>query len=337
MLHGIACLPLGVACLLAPSGTVLAGASVMSVAFGGIHAIDFHGRLVDQHAKPVAGATIFFTGTNKLFASGAGSGTVRTDDHGNFHIGTRGNRLQIRQISHPEIEAFNFPRPRGWEMGATKLRSRHEAITFQRQAPQHVFDRRSWKNTDRDRPFVFIAWRRTDPVELVRGKTRVRLMPDGKAVSVALKGVAKARFRARKKLEPTAPVEHLQISCRREPLGESRERGSWQIEMRAIDGGLIAVADDLYLNRPPRQGYRAVVVAGNSRGEPDYAPTLLNQRFYFRANGARQVGSLYIHFDPYLWKDHCAVDIEFKINPRGEYNLEAADEAAAGSRPEIVR
>jgi ribosomal protein L35AE/L33A len=70
-----------------------------------------HGRVIDQHGQPVAGAKVqMVISGGGTFAPGTGRTYFETDEDGRFEVKGKGQGLSIIDVEHPQLSAVYFTR-----------------------------------------------------------------------------------------------------------------------------------------------------------------------------------------------------------------------------------
>jgi len=277
----------------------------------GMLPIDFYGKLVDQHGDIVPNAVIPYCTGGKFLASGKGCGNTRTDAQGRFEIHSEGGSLTLSTFSHPEID-FSFPKPK---YGGTHSVQKGQ-MTFWGYQRMEGGNEPLWTEASEDNPYIFIAWRTGKFEKVIIGDANSHQKPDGTIYTMRLD---KKRYKDRR-VEGISDG-HIRTSCRRGSIRNNRDWVDWQVTIEAINGG-IQITDDSYLNLAPETGYQPTYSIDMRKNNENYKDSLINQRFYFRANNGETYGSLYIHIKPHFAKNKCIVNIDqYKINPNGSRNL----------------
>jgi hypothetical protein len=283
----------------------------------------FYGRVLDQHANPVAHARVTYEATHGFLSSGDGMGAVHTDDQGYFEIDTNGEALVLAAIIHPDIE-YSYP-PRALA-GSDIDRTGHPMIRDSMGFRQTDKDPRygdARKHQSKETAFVVHAWRKAGYAGAMGGQVDGFFARDG--------SVHTLRFtpdRRVKKIVKGSVDGHLRVSCTRQYMQNKSDVGDWAITMTAVGQGGLLETDDLFMNQAPDTGYQPSVSIDMQHGHADYHSSLLNKRYFFSANNGKEYGSLYVHFSPHLkwWDDQpCVAHISYKINPAGSRNLELND------------
>lgn len=278
----------------------------------GLEDVEFHGRVVDQHGKPVVGARVNYSIGGALMAAGSGSGIAVTDEQGNFSIRGRGGNLTLNKVEHPEVD-FEYIDQK-YQTGD----GRRKSMTLWGFQHTKGGDDPIWSDYTKDKPYIFKAWRVGEFEKVKKGHSSLFLLPDGRVYTID--------FNRRHKGRTTeGEVDgHIRLSCTRGYMEHNRDWGDWTVTISAVNGGIQSTNDN-YLNFAPDAGYQSEITITQTKGAPDYQHTLRNQRYYFAAKNGQVYGSLFINYEPYTWSNnqrYCVIRInQYKINANGSRNL----------------
>lgn len=301
--------------------TIFLLCSSCSLLESGIEDIEFHGVVVDQYGNPVEGVAVRFDASGYFLGAGAGMGARRTDSGGRFVIETEGGAVTIRGFEHPQLDKLKLPTPQG-EM-------RNTVATFRSHQRQAGGDEYLWRDYTKDNPFVFHVWRISagDTDGVMANEVFFSPVPDARTYTVNL-----AENRGRDKvLEGDARRGQLQVRFFRadkEGVNYSLQENSgarldWWVEVSAIDGGLVPVAeDDPYMNLAPESGYRPSIRIAMSLQDNDYRRKLLDQRYYYKARDGKYYGVIVADFYS-IGRGEPLVRFRHKTNTRGRRQLVA--------------
>lgn len=255
----------------------------------GIEDIEFYGVVIDQHGNPVEGARVRFDASGYFLGAGAGMGAGVTDSGGHFVIETEGGAVTIRGIEHPQLDRLRLPTREG--------EKKNSVVTFYGHQREIGGEEYLWRNYTKDHPFVFRTWRiqEGDTEGVVNGKAVFSPEPDARMYTVDLvanlgqgeiveggegKGQLRVRFFR-------ADKEGIDYSM----MENSGAKLDWWVELSAIDGGLMAVAeDDPYMNFAPETGYLPSIRIEMSVGKKGYRRRVDSQRYYYKAMGGKYYG-----------------------------------------------
>jgi len=283
------------------------------IAMSGAPDISFHGRIIDQYNQPVAGASIYKSGTNSFLMEGGGSGRVITDAKGYFEIDTSGVSLVLGGVSHPDIDRAFY----GINFSGAPTTGQVFA-DYSSETEQKL----NWKPyTSKENAYVIHAWRLGEYEGAVNGNGTIYVSSDGRLHTLKL-GKNRSKNNAIKIVkEVTAGQFH--ISCQRSHMRNNRDYNDWSVVVSPINGGIQA-AEGLYNNIAPDSGYESSLNIVMKKGDPDYNYALSNKRFYFKTNNGQEYGSLLVSFRPFTNanKERCQISVKYKINPTGSRNLE---------------
>jgi len=286
----------------------------------------FHGRVVDQYQQPVAGADVTFEGVNNFLEAGSGIGRVKTDPDGYFVIDVRGAALRLGGIHYPQLE-YSYQVPR---LPMTDRYVYRDLLTGAAGFQAGGKDRRfqdSLKYFDRAHAYTIRTYRKKGPAGAFgRGAGGFHILSDGRTYTLRF---LRESYHGNM-LEGAVPG-HIRISCARGPIDAVRDdtigayRANWAYTITPVNGGILPTTDE-FMNEAPESGYQNSYKIAMKRDDPNFVDKLLNQRFYFRSNGGKEYGMLYVHFEPLgglADKDKpCMLSLRYKLNDTGSRNLE---------------
>lgn len=272
-----------------------------------IYKISFVGKVLDQNSVPVSNAEIEFTSVGMYNLTQGERGTAKTDASGIFEIESEGYGLILNAPEHPEIAEAFFP-------PAELTTSLRKSLIFRPNSNEYD----DWSLFTINNPFTISVWRQEVFQNIKQGGGINNLTPDGiihTLIDSAYLGNSSASgvFVQKGILDDG----YLYFSCTREGVADDRhivDPGDWNITITATDGGGIQKTDDIYLNMAPLDGYLSSITEGRIRSQPDYLKLLPAQSYYFTADNGRVYGSLIISYMPFVRKNRCIVDIQYKIN-----------------------
>lgn len=268
--------------------------------------IEFYGRVMDQHGKPVVGAKVVYSVDSAPGFGGPGRYTATTDDEGRFSIsGVRGISMIILDAKKP---GYDSSLPGG---GYFRLRSKNPAELV--------------STYTQNNPYIVHAWKlpKAEAVWSAR-RSKVKLIPDGRPYSVTF-----ADRRASIE-EGHSDKAHLWISMTAEPDEKLYRRGNWSIVIEAVDGGVQPTEDEL-MYEAPEAGYSRRWERSYSMGEADYESVIRRQEFYFIAHNKGVYGRLIMDIYPFTYRSRAQLDkgiandssiyLNYTVNPHGSRNL----------------
>lgn len=280
--------------------------------------ITFYGRVVDQYDQPVAEATIYYTGTNTYLSAGGGRGKVETDEQGYFEIDTEGAQLVLGGVGHPEIGVVSYEPP-NFANNTTWGGVHYTKVNFlSARDKQGIYP--TWRDhTEKDHAYIIRAWRLGEYEGAKTGRISIGLPSVGSVYTIKL-NEAKRKNRVIKGQKEG----DFHISCIRPHIESYKDHLDWSASIVPVNGG-IQETDDMYMNIAPETGYQSSIDIVMHKGSKDYAPSLLNKRYFFTINnGKKSYGSLFVHFKPFasIEEDACSISIRYKINSTGSRSLE---------------
>ena len=277
----------------------------------GIEKIDFYGKLVDQHGKPVSDAILYYEIAGRYLAGGKGINAVSSDIDGKFEIHSEGVSLILRNIEHPKV-MFQYPPP---EYAGTH-EPRNVSITFYGYQQVQGGNAKLWTDTSSLSPYLIKGWRAEQYENVISGILYGYYKSDGRVYTLNFSG------QSYDKIKNEGLVEgHIHVSCAREELNDDARDVDWKIVIKPLQGG-IQGTDDHYLNQAPMEGYKNSVEIIMNKNDQNYERSLVNKRYYFTAHDQIVYGSLYINYLPHAKNDKCGIHItQYKINVEGSQNL----------------
>jgi len=289
----------------------------------GIEDITFFGKVVDQSGNPLSGAKVHYNAAGKFYGSGSGFGYVFSDQTGNFTIEVHGSSLTIRNIEYTDAMYVGIV-----EEGAGNSKMYAKGNLFWSYQRYENISNLNWSEYSADNPFVFDVWvvdrkvSEANDKHIRWGKRAIRIAHDGRPYTLNF-------LTNDSKLQITEGVSdngNIVISCERDSMEERSERNTWKVTLQAVNGGVQSTGDR-YLNMAPESGYLPVMEVARTLDQPDYRPTLHDQRYYFQSNNGDHYGTLFIDYRPFnmpydfktekYGEQFCLISIEFKINTAG--------------------
>jgi len=252
---------------------------------------DFYGKVIDQYGQPVVGADVTL-GINLVIGRGSSQKT-QTDAAGLFQFtGIRGESVSIV----PEKKGFQIE---GHGLG---LRGRN--------GPETGPDNRA----------IYTMWKLKGPEPMMHREVSLRkIQPDGRLYTVD--------FLKNEITEGTNGAGDIFVQIKRPPEVKPREQYDWSFVMTTIDGGVIEVTNDAYLNEAPDTGYQQQHqmnrYATNVVNFSTYPLYRIDRTFYLKSRGGQVYGHFHINeLDPAYRGGMAALRIEYYINTAGSRNLE---------------
>lgn len=259
--------------------------------------VKMYGRVVDQHGRPVAGAKVqMVISGGGTYAPGTGRTYFMTDTDGRFEVSGKGQGLSILNVEHPQLSAVYFKR--------LTSGMKDKGVSFD--AAGMYGKQASWRtyNTP-EKPYVIPVWRVEKFEKVTTKHGGYAPEPNGQAYQYA--GIIASCSR-----DPREPDIHWK-----------KQKGSWSISFRPINGG-IQETNDFYLNEAPVDGYQPELTVLMERGITDYKVAIYKPKsyyYYYTSKGKKIYGSLEATFEPYLYKSECRVTTKVKYNPSGSRSL----------------
>jgi hypothetical protein len=245
--------------------------------------VEFYGRVVDENANPVAGASIEFS-CNDLSASGTSYYHTKSDTNGLFSIGgIQGKILGVKASKEGYYSYLPFGDNFLYAGGSE---------TF----VPHPND-----------PVVFHLRKKGQGVELItsdngiRLKVDVRLPRDNTPVRVDFLQ------------KQSGPAGQLEISQNKPPWHDAT---GWSFRMSIPDGGFVE-NEDTFQFEAPETNYKSTVEYRFTKSETNWT-TQVSKQFYIVFGQPRKYGWLRIESN--LAQE--TVFLTYAINPSGSRNLE---------------
>ncbi len=244
---------------------------------------DFYGRVVDQHGKPVAGATI--TGT-LMQIQGVDVGTKKdfytreTDKDGNFEFtGLHGWQLGV------------VVKKVGYQMG--------QGTGFYQ--PPNQAD----KSSPKERA-IFHMWKLQGAEPMVHTSIQAGLACDG----------TPRKFDV---LTGRRDTGDLVVTLTRNPVNIDRSKPfDWNLTLGIAEGGLIEIADP-YPNQAPISGYQSSIAINMPTGTKGWTASLVRSYYIFDGkNYSRITINIMANYQP----PPTHFEIDSYVNPSGSRNLE---------------
>ncbi|HUA65490.1 MAG TPA: hypothetical protein VME24_06565 [Alphaproteobacteria bacterium] len=259
--------------------------------------IEFYGRIVDQERNPIPGVKVKVDIRHITVIVPAPWGDEdqiipierETDSAGLFEInGVTGASLAIRSV---EREGY-------------RLSPKTEDIYSYGNTPTPY-------RPDLQNPVIIRMWKLGEPANLISHKTLLGFQPDGRTYTLDLL--------ADKKMEGANPNGDLQIQFRRTLILKPGETYNWELDISAVDGGLIETADEFeYL--APEGGYQPTISLQTNSVSPSAAPDMTKNYYLTSRNGQLYgVVSLQIFSD---YNGQSAILVDSRVNPNGSRNLQ---------------
>ena len=295
------------------------------LAFDSLEEIGFYGRVIDQHGRPVQGATVTLDVSGKFLAGGS-QGWLMSNEAGMFNVSTEGGAFfSVRSIVHPSCYFVSPARTSSDQI---------VPLAFYGHQPTHNASELLWTDfTDENRPYDFKVWCIDELEEIQSAKTGFGVpMPDGRLYTIDL--YKKYSYDAGEGHIHEGDVPgHFYIKMFQDaypvgfPSGEDLHiERNWWLELAVQGGGLIEVKDDVYMNEAPVSGYQErlriskVQTTKESFSRPE-------RYFYFKAHGGKEYGALVVRFTPLSQQIDGlpGLTIKYKMNNNGSRNLVLKD------------
>lgn len=241
--------------------------------------IELHGRVQDQHGRPVAGVKIVYDAGGIYLAESSGRGTTMSNDRGMFLVkNARGVDLWIDSMTKPGYEFRKSEGEAGQVMNPRRFHSQQ------------------WKAYSRSKPAVFVVWHMPRLPSVKTGTRNLYMAPGA--------GPYTGDFLAGDKMvfEQGARPGDVRFSFVR-----SDER--WSLRIEAVNGGL-QEHDDVYPFLAPNAGYQPVVEYQFRRSQ-HYS---IHRKLFFRSRDGEVHGALGLQIAPYFNDEDSAIRIDYVVN-----------------------
>jgi hypothetical protein len=255
--------------------------------------INFYGKVVDQKAIPVAGASIrlkyreYLQVAPNVPAENNPTVELATDANGRFELtGVQGDAVSIEDISKS-----------GYQLsGKTSLSYAYAEETL---------------SPDPSSPVIFKLWKKQGADRLVTGDKFYGVVPDGRVYTLDLL--------AHKKTEGGQDAGDLKVSVQRPEKADRKTKFDWSFSIDGISGGVIESPDD-FLNLAPETGYQAHYQFRMVASNPDWVPEVTKQ-FYIQSRDGKIYSRITVEVIP-DYKDKSVFSVKYFVNPTGSRNLE---------------
>jgi hypothetical protein len=254
--------------------------------------IEFYGRVLDENERPVQGAIVEFSWSDRS-ADGQSTRRTTSDSNGSFALkGVQGKGLDVRIQNTGYYSAPSNP------------------ISFE------YFDRteRDFHQPSKANPVVFRLRKQGVGAELITSAYGVS--PDLYVKAPRNGEIVWVDLLARK----VGSAGQLEISHVKPDLEHWREATEWSFRLSLPDGGLVEQNDDFPFEAP-EEGYEPVVEFQFHREDANWT-TILQKRYYIAFGRPRRYGRLEV--ETALER---GIRIQYAINPTGSRNLEPAKSA----------
>lgn len=241
--------------------------------------IELHGKVQDQHGRPVAGVKIVYDAGGLYLAESSGRGTTTSDERGLFLVkNARGVDLWIDSMTKP---GYEFRKSEG-EAG--------QVVNPRR------FHSQQWAAYSKSKPAVFVLWHIPQLPAATIGTRNLYMTPGA--------GLYTGNFLAGDKMtfEKGAMPGDLRFSFVR-----NDER--WSLRIEAVNGGL-QEHDEVYPFLAPSTGYQPVVEYQFRQLE--YSS--IHRKLFFRSRGGTVYGAVMLQISPYFNDEESAIRIDYVVN-----------------------
>lgn len=243
--------------------------------------INFYGQAVNQYGDPVVGARIRYDAGGATFAKGSGKGETISDEKGMFNIVGKGQGLSV-----------------------SLSKNNYEFLPDYRFAsfvdPEHP---RAWPDYNTpDKSYIFKGWKIDDYPKVKKDSKLVGFKPNGKVYTLDFLSAGSIV----KKEETQDGDLHVIFN---------RTEDEWDIEITAINGGLL-VTDDIYRNLAPETGYvDKFTYSGTKEGLRE-----VSKNMYFTSRNGELYGTLSMDIIPY-YRKKSVIDLSYIVNLEKGRNL----------------
>jgi hypothetical protein len=258
-------------------------------------AIEFYGRVVDQHGEPVPGAKV--RGSVEIVERWMDQKWdehfTTTDRDGYFHFSNlHGQSLVVT----PNKEGYESKSTRSFHYsGLTPAKERHQP--------------------SRDKPVVFTIWKQQGPEPLIKGDKFFGIKGDGTPFTIdLLKG---------RKAEGRGTDGDLVVSVTQPSQLTNGQRFDWSFRIEAIGGGLVEPVQTQYLNEAPAEGYQPQVSQELKAADREWSD-VVRKVFYVKSRNGTQFASIITEFHA-NYQGAAVFSVRYLVNPKqGSRNLEQA-------------
>lgn len=260
--------------------------------------IVFHGKIIDQHGKPVQGVTVGFSAASP-FGGGAINYQTISGVNGEVVIkDIKGGSLSIKSMSKNGYQ-FHIKD----EEGHSTFRA------FKDGARKLV-----WSEHTKDNPYIYHAWE-GESVELVGSDySVVPFVPDGRTYTLYLDKRRTAKKEGKFEGDLWVTFDRPMVSSKRDAV-------DWSLTLAVPSGGLIKT-DEQLMNKAPEFGYEPQVVIRQTASEHSWKKSLDDQRFYIKSRDGDYYGKLVLDVRPIFGKrKESAIVFNYWMNTSGSRNL----------------
>ncbi|MBL1432949.1 MAG: carboxypeptidase regulatory-like domain-containing protein [Gammaproteobacteria bacterium] len=261
-----------------------------------------YGRVVDQNGDGVPGVEVVYYRMSSFFSrtENGYSLAATTDQNGFFVINNdRGGELKL-YIPVDVNDCCQFPR-------------------------NHLLPEFDWEINSSSNPLIINVWRVYSYPDLKKGDVLLRFIPDGRAYTIDF--FAEEKVQEKEKITGLYAVipNRFKLNTSRhikkegEVFGDlriwmKRSETEWEMEIQAIDGGLIKTKD-MFTNLAPKNGYTNTFNFGGLNFSQH-----IRENFYFRSRKGELYGYVKLRIMP-EFRDDSAISFDFKINLEKGRNL----------------
>ncbi len=252
--------------------------------------IDLYAQVIDQNGDSVSGVKINGRVLHLKVIVPAAWGSQdelipfekETDMNGRFEINNvAGRALEIESIQKDGY-LLSTKAPHGFSPGTGSL----------------------------EHPAIIRMWKESAKEPLISG-SHVYGMDSGKVYTLDLV--------SGKKIGGEADGD-LRVTITRPPDANPREKFPWSFSIEALGGGLVeADPTDEFLYFAPESGYEPKLQMQFDADDPSWVG-IVKRQFFIRSRNGQVYGRAQIEVDS-IYNIHCAIQIDYAINPNSSRNL----------------
>jgi hypothetical protein len=250
---------------------------------------EFYGKVIDQYDQPVAGVNV--TGYLRFLQG------IDADE-----------KVEAHKTQTDTEGLFQFTGLHGAELGVKVAKEGYQM------GQGHGFYKAP-NSEDKTRPTeraVFKMWKLKGPEPMIHDEKFYGINPDGRIFTIDLVN--------KKKIEGVYSSGDLLVQIQRPSQIQLRNRFDWSFIMTAIDGGVIRITENGYLNEAPEAGYQPKYEINMFSSDPQWQEQI-EGKFYLKSRGGQVYGHFHVTIIP-NYNDTSVFKIDSYINPVGSRNLE---------------